>query len=201
MDTIERNAPSQVSRRHFIVGTATASAGLTVGFALAPSILGTAAQAFAASNYSPTALYTISPAGIVTVHVNKSEMGQHVGTAMAQEIAEELEVDWKNMRLDYPDFTAFFTGGSLSILTTFMGASQAGAAGRMALIDAGAKEMGVSPADCTASGGWVMAKGGKRISYAQLVSSGKVDKVFKEDELKNVAIKKPGAYKILGKPV
>ncbi len=49
-------------------------------------------------------LYTITPAGEVIVHVNKSEMGQHVGTALAQEIAEELEVEWKNMRLDYPGF-------------------------------------------------------------------------------------------------
>jgi isoquinoline 1-oxidoreductase subunit beta len=201
MDTIERNTKSQVSRRHFLVGTAAASAGLTIGYALAPNILGSATQAFAAGNYSPTALYTISPAGLVTVHVNKSEMGQHVGTAQAQEIAEELEVDWKDMRLDYPDFTAFFTGGSLSILTTFMGASQAGAAGRMALIEAGAKEMGAQVADCHASKGWVIGKNGQKVSYAELVGKGKVDKVYKEDDLKTISLKKPGQYKILGKSV
>jgi len=201
MDTIERNTKSQVSRRHFLVGTAAAGAGLTIGYALAPRILGSATQAFAAGNYSPTALYTISPAGLVTVHVNKSEMGQHVGTAQAQEIAEELEVDWKDMRLDYPDFTAFFTGGSLSILTTFMGTSQAGAAGRMALIEAGAKEMGAQVADCQASKGWVIGKNGQKISYAELVGKGKVDKVYKEDDLKTISLKKPGQYKILGKSV
>jgi isoquinoline 1-oxidoreductase beta subunit len=201
MDTIERNVESQVSRRHFLVGTAAAGAGLTIGYAVVPEILGTAREALAAANYSPTILYTISPAGIVTVHVNKSEMGQHVGTAMAQEIAEELEVEWKDMRLDYPDFTAFFTGGSLSILTTFMGCCQAAAAGRIALIEAGAKQLGVQAADCHAEKGSVVAKGGHRISYAQLVATGKVDKVFKDDDLKKIAIKKPGHYNILGKSV
>jgi isoquinoline 1-oxidoreductase subunit beta len=200
MDTIEGKVQSQVSRRHFLVGTAAAGAGLTIGCVIGPSVLGSASEAFAASNYSPTMLYTISPAGIVTVHVNKSEMGQHVGTALAQEIAEELEVDWKNMRLDYPDFTAFFTGGSLSILSTFMGACQAGAAGRMALLDAGAKQLGVKPTEVHADKGWVIAKNGKKISYAQLVATGKVDKVYKDDELKKIAIKK-GGYKILGKPL
>jgi isoquinoline 1-oxidoreductase len=201
MDTIERKTKSQVSRRYFLAGTAAAGAGLTIGYVVAPSILGSASAALAAgSNYSPTMLYTISPAGLVTVHVNKSEMGQHVGTALAQEIAEELEVDWKDMRLDYPDFTAFFTGGSLSILTTFMGTCQAGAAGRLALLDAGAKQLGVKVSDVHADKGWVIAKGGKKISYAQLVATGKVDKVFKEDELKKIAIKK-GGYKILGKPL
>jgi isoquinoline 1-oxidoreductase subunit beta len=200
MDTIERKPKSDVSRRHFLVGTAAAGAGLTIGYVMAPRILGSATEAYAANNYSPTMLYTITPAGEVIVHVNKSEMGQHVGTALAQEIAEELEVEWKNMRLDYPDFTAFFTGGSLSILSTFMGASQAGAAGRMALIDAGAKQLGVKASDCHADKGWVIAKGGKKISYAQLVSSGKVDKVFKDDDLKKIAIKH-GGYKILGKPL
>jgi isoquinoline 1-oxidoreductase len=202
MEKIAQKAKREVSRRHFIVGTAVAGAGLTIGYVAAPRILGSASEAFAAgSNYSPTMLYTITPAGEVVVHVNKSEMGQHVGTALAQEIAEELGVEWKNMRLDYPDFTAFFTGGSLSILTTFMGACQAGAAGRMALIDAGAKQLGVAVADCHADKGWVVAKGGKKISYAQLVATGKVDKVFKEDELKKISIKKPGNYRILGKPV
>lgn len=200
MDTIERKVRSQVSRRHFLVGTAAAGAGLTIGCVIGPSVLGTASEAFAANNYSPTMLYTISPAGIVTVHVNKSEMGQHVGTALAQEIAEELEVDWKNMRLDYPDFTAFFTGGSLSILSTFMGACQAGAAGRMALLEAGAKQLDAKPGDVHADKGWVVAKNGKKVSYAQLVATGKVDKVYKDADLKKIAIKK-GGYKILGKPV
>lgn len=200
MDTIERKVQSQVSRRHFLVGTAATGAGLTIGCVIGPSVLGTASEAFAANNYSPTVLYTISPAGIVTVHVNKSEMGQHVGTALAQEIAEELEVDWKNMRLDYPDFTAFFTGGSLSILSTFMGACQAGAAGRMALLEAGAKQLEAKPGEVHADKGWVIAKNGKKISYAQLVATGKVDKVYKDADLKKIAIKK-GGYKILGKPL
>ena len=205
MDTIERNTDLQVNRRSFLVGTAAAGAGLTVGMSLLPKVMGTASEAFAAANWTPVPAYTISATGVVTMHITKSEMGQHVGTAISQAIADELEIDWKDIRLDYPDpapkYGVFFTAGSLSILTSFMGAAQAGAAGRIALIEAGAKELGANPADCHASGGWVLAKGGKRISYAQLVASGKVDKVFSPDDLKKMTLKKPADFKYVGKPI
>ena len=43
------------------------------------------------------------PSGQTIMHIVKAEMGQHIGTALAQIIAEELEVDWSKVTLDYPE--------------------------------------------------------------------------------------------------
>ncbi|HLJ62659.1 MAG TPA: molybdopterin cofactor-binding domain-containing protein [Stellaceae bacterium] len=192
-------------RRKFLVGSVAAGAGLTFGFSLLPEVLGTAGEALAAGNFAPTAWYFIDRGGIVTVHITKSEMGQHVGTALAQTVAEELEVNWADVRIDYPDPSAEFglmvTGGSWSINTSFDTLARAGAAGRLALIDAGAKALGVSAADCHAEHGRIVAKDGKSVSYAQLVSTGKLDKTFTPDELKAITLKNPKDYKIVGKPL
>ena len=58
--------------------------------------------ATAAAPFEPNAWLTITPDGAITVHVTRAEMGQGVGTALAQIVAEELEADWKDVRIDYP---------------------------------------------------------------------------------------------------
>lgn len=198
-------ADRSVDRRQFLIGSMAAGAGLTAGFSLLPEITGSAGEALAAGNFSPTVWYTIDRGGIVTVHITKSEMGQHVGTALAQAVVEELECDWHDVRIDYPDpaerWGLMVTGGSWSVNNTFDTLSRCGAAGREALIEAGAKAMGVSAADCHAAKGRIVAKSGASKSYAELVSSGKLDKVYTPDDLKKIVLKKPAAYKIVGKPV
>ena len=205
MDTIERTTEAPVNRRSFLIGSAVAGAGLTFSYSLLPAVTGSASEAFAANNWTPVPSFTIEPTGIITLHTPKSEMGQHVGTAIAQSLMEELEGDWRDMRIDYPDpapkYGVFFTAGSLSVLTSFMGAAQAGVAGRMALIEAGAKHLGQNAADCHASKGWVIGKGGKKVSYGQLVAMGKVDKVYSPDDLKKMPLKKAAQYTVVGKPL
>jgi isoquinoline 1-oxidoreductase subunit beta len=200
-----KTAAAGVGRRQFLVGTIAAGAGLTCGFSLLPYVTGSAGEALAAGNFSPTVWYTIDRGGIVTVHITKSEMGQHVGTALAQAVAEELEADWRDIRIDYPDpaerWGLMVTGGSWSVNSTFDTMSRCGAAGRMALVEAGAKAMGVSESDCHAANGRVISKSGKSISYAELVASGKVDKTYTPDELKGIALKKASDYKLVGKPI
>ena len=111
------------------------------------------------SGFTPSIWFTLTPDGKVTMHIVKAEMGQHVGTGLAQVIAEELEVKWDDVRLDSPlesveNFAIYglaYTVNSGSITTEFDRLSRAGAAGRMALIEAGAKVLGANEADCTAS--------------------------------------------------
>jgi isoquinoline 1-oxidoreductase subunit beta len=192
-----------VDRRQFLIGSMATGAGLTAGFSLLPEITGSAGEALAAGNFSPTVWFTIDRGGIVTVHITKSEMGQHVGTALAQAVVEELECDWHDVRIDYPDpaerWGLMVTGGSWSVNNTFDTLSRCGAAGRLALIEAGAKMMGVSAGDCSAASGRVVAKSGKSVSYAQLVSTGKLDKTYSPDDLKKIELKKPKSYKVVGK--
>ena len=100
-----------VTRRTFLTSAAAAGAALTIRFPLTRP-----GAADAAAAYDPNAALTITPDGLVTVHITKAEMGQGVGTALAQIVAEELEVDWKDVRIDYPTsdpkFGLMLTGGS-----------------------------------------------------------------------------------------
>ena len=52
------------------------------------------ADATAPAIFEPTIWYSIDSNGAVTVSITRAEMGQHVGTALARIVADELEADW-----------------------------------------------------------------------------------------------------------
>jgi len=84
-----------VTRRQFLVRSAATAAGTFMSIALPSSLTSATAQAAMGegmSAYTPAIWFTITPDGKTTMHILKAEMGQHIGTAMAQIIAEELEV-------------------------------------------------------------------------------------------------------------
>jgi isoquinoline 1-oxidoreductase len=130
-------------------------------------------------------------------------MGQGVGTALAQIVAEELEADWKDIRIDYPTndpkYGLMITGGSWSVNWTFDSLSRAGAAARIALIEAAARRWEVPAAECTAERGMVRHPiTGRSISYGDLVAAVPITKTFSEDDLKKITLKKPDQYRIVG---
>ena len=81
------NAIAPLSRRGFLAAIAATGAAMT--FAVGPD-----EAAAAAGDFEPTIWYSIGRDGIVTVNVIRAEMGQHVGTAIARIVADELEADW-----------------------------------------------------------------------------------------------------------
>ena len=187
-----------VTRRAFLGSAAAAGTALTIRFPL----VGPGAADGAAA-YDPNAALTITQDGLVTVHITKAEMGQGVGTALAQIVAEELEADWKDIRIDYPTsdpkFGLMLTGGSWSVNWTFDALSRAGAAARLALIDAAAKSWNVSPADCVAERSMVRhLPSGRALRYGEIVARMPITKTFTEDELKQIALKKPSEYRVVG---
>ena len=99
-------------------------------------------------------LITMDADGKATVHITKCEIGQHVGTALAQAVAEELEIDWNDVNVDYPQSHASWglhiTGGSWSVNWTFDRNSRVGASARIALVEAGSKMLNSSPSNCYA---------------------------------------------------
>ena len=109
--------------------------------------------------FEPTIWYSIDRDGIVTVNIIRAEMGQHIGTALARILADELEADWNKVRIDAvdtdPKWGLMMTGGSWSVWMTFPVFSRAGAAGRIALVEAGAKLLGVPADQCQARNGAV----------------------------------------------
>ncbi|MBW8812005.1 MAG: xanthine dehydrogenase family protein molybdopterin-binding subunit [Caulobacterales bacterium] len=153
--------------------------------------------------FAPTIWYGIDRDGIVTVHVIRAEMGQHVGTAIARIVADELEADWSKVRIDHvdsdPKWGLMVTGGSWSVWQSYPLYSQAGAAGRMALIDAGAKMLGVAPSACVGRNGAVHA-GKKAVTYGQIVAKGGLKASYSKEELDKLPLKPVAERRIIGKP-
>jgi isoquinoline 1-oxidoreductase subunit beta len=194
----ERYHQSALSRRTFLVGLAGATA--TFGFGSGEG----AAEAPASNPFEPTIWYSVDRDGMVTVNIIRAEMGQHIGTAIARILADELEVDWSNVRLAAvdtdPKWGIMITGGSRSVWTDFPVYSRAGAAGRIALIEAGAQLLGVSPSQCLARNGAVVASN-RSVSYGEIVRRGRPTRQFTPDELAQLPIKQASERRLIGKDV
>jgi len=201
-----------VTRREFLVRSSVIAGSGFLSIGLPGLLAGTDAQAaIATPAFTPSIWFTITPDGKTTMHIVKAEMGQHIGTALAQIIAEELEVKWEDVRLDTPlesvqNFAIYglaYTVNSGSVTTEFDRLSRAGAAGRIALVEGGAKVLGVKPTTCYAENSRVIDKAsGRSVSYGEILQKVKIDRKFSYPEaFKQIPLKPRGQYKIIGKSV
>jgi len=182
-----------LSRRDFVA----TSAGLVIAFHL-PSRSPRADIDDAP--FSPNAWLRIGSDGIVTLTVDKSEMGQGSQTGLAMILAEELEADWSMVRLGpVPENAAGWsrrmsTGGSTAIRTSWDLLRKAGAAAREMLIDAAASTWDVDRASCRAERGIVVHSASKRrLTYGKLVAKAAQLPVPKDPPLKD-----PKDFRLLG---
>jgi len=180
-----------LNRRSFMIGTA--SAGLVMAFA--PAFFSgslSAKESIAQQAFSPTIWWTMNTEGGVEVSIAKAEMGQHIGTALARIVADELECDWEKVSITYVDthekWGYMVTGGSWSVFQSFKPLSQAGAAGRIALVEAGAKMLGVAVDTCHAEKGYIIS-GDKSVSYTDLVKKGEFNRTFTSEEVATLPLK------------
>jgi isoquinoline 1-oxidoreductase beta subunit len=160
---------STLSRREFVETTA----GLVIALHLPRATAGPAPEA----SFAPNAWLRIGSDGIVTLTVDKSEMGQGSQTGLAMILAEELEADWTSVRLGpVPENPAGWsrtmrTGGSAAIRSSWEPLRKAGAAAREMLIDAAASTWRVDRAACRAERGAVVHTPSKRrLTYHKLVA-------------------------------
>src|ERR1700721_1879739 len=172
-------APYDPSRRGFLITMI--GAGVMLGYARS----GWAAKEFLAKGakaplspdelFEPTIWYGIDTNGVVTVNIIRAEMGQHVGTALARIVADELEADWSKVKIvladSDPKWGLMITGASWSVWQSFPVLSRSGARGGCALTEEGAKLLGVSPKICVARNGAIHA-GGASISLGEFVTRG-----------------------------
>jgi len=196
-----------LTRRTFIATSA--GAGLVMGLGMVlpgcskEEAAGDMAASGASSRFSPTVWYVVDGNGAVLINIAKAEMGQHVGTALARIVADELGADWSKVSIKHvdsdPKWGYMVTGGSWSVHTTFKTLSQAGAAGRSVLRDAGATLLGVDPAGCAVENGRVSA-GGKSIGFGEIVQKGDVSRTFSDDELGAMPVKPASERTLIGKP-
>jgi len=151
--------------------------------------------------FSPSVYLKIDSNGIVTIIVHRSEMGQGVLTSLPMLVAEELECDWKKIRVEQADADPKYgnqtTGGSWSIRRSFDPFRIAGATAREMLISAAAIKWNVKPENCRAENSFVINKlNGKKLSYGELV-----EEASKLPVPKNIKLKDPKDYKIIGKKI
>ena len=199
---IPGDAPTiSLTRRGFLIGAA--GTGVVMAFAHAAMVIpgSKPEDIIAARAFEPNLWFAIDSEGVVTVNVMRAEMGQHVGTALARILADELEADWSKVRINHvdsdPKWGLMVTGGSWSVWQSFAPLSQAGAAGRIALIEEAAKLLHVAPAACIARNGVVRA-GGRSLTYAQIVELGDLTRSLSADELAKMPIKPPSERRLVG---
>ena len=202
-----KHAKVGVSRRSFLAGSLGTGLMMGLGVVLPGCSKEQAVSEIAATGasrlFSPAVWFEINEAGEVLVNIAKAEMGQHVGTALARIVADELGASWESVRLAHvdtdPRWGYMVTGGSWSVTTSFEMLSRAGAAGRTVLIDAAAALMNVDAMQLSAENGRVSGAG-QSLSFADIVSRGDISRSFNEDQLAAMPIKPASARTLIGKP-
>lgn len=193
------------SRRNFLI--AVVESGVVLGYArsalAAVELPLAASHATAPGNqFEPTIWYAIDRNGAVTINIIRAEMGQHVGTALARIVADELDADWSKVAIVYvdsnPKWGQMVTGGSWSVWQSFPVLSRAGAAGRIALIEEGAKLLGVQPSKCSARNGAVVCSN-RSIAYGEIVARGKLNRYYTAEQLQQMPIKLPAQRNLIGR--
>src|SRR5574341_45253 len=158
-----------ISRRDFLKAGALIGGGLILGFSL-PLRVPVSEAVPPPLPLMPNAFIRIAPDDTVTILVNHSEMGQGIYTSLPMLVAEELECDWKKVRVESApvdpvyNHTAFgmqMTGGSTSVWSEYDRLRKVGAAAREMLIAAAAVTWKVSKASCRARNGIVVHTSGK----------------------------------------
>ncbi len=202
---LAKQIPS-ISRRSFLASTVGTTLIMGIGSVLPgcsrEDAAGDLAAAGASNRFSPTVWFEVDGTGGVHINIAKAEMGQHVGTALARIVADELGADWSRVSIKHvdsdPKWGFMITGGSWSVFTSFAMLSQAGAAGRTVLIEEGARMLGVDASQCRAEGGNVIA-GGQQVSFADIVAKGDISRTFTDEELAALPIKAANERVLVGK--
>ena len=163
---------TNINRRSFLKVSALAGGGFMLG--LYPK-----AAAFAQGPpqavLAPNDFIRIAADGVVTLTSRNTEIGQNIFNTLPMLMAEELDVDWKDVRVVRPDahpkYGNQFTGGSSGTPGNWVQMRQMGAAGRQMIVAAAAQTWGVAESECTTASGRVMHKASNRsASYGELAA-------------------------------
>ena len=190
-----------VSRRSFLKVSALAGGGIMIAFGDATG-KGLTEMLGDSPAFEPNGFLKITAAGEITIMSPNPEIGQGVKTSMPMLVAEELDVNWKDItieqaNLDTDKYTRQVAGGSHSIRASWRGLREAGATARFMLVTAAANTWKVDPQTCHTENGFVIHKpSGKKLGYGALALKAAEIPVPKE-----VALKDPKDFKLIGTSV
>ncbi|AXE95538.1 xanthine dehydrogenase family protein molybdopterin-binding subunit [Paraburkholderia terricola] len=227
-----------LKRRTFLLGGAGAVGALLVGWSVLPpgQRLTTAAPLrIQGSQVALNGWVKIAADNSVTIMMCKAEMGQGIHTGLAMLLAEELDADWSQVRVEdspidkiynslqtvvddlpfRPDDDSavkratvwitrklvreagtMMTGGSSSINDLWLPMREAGASARAMLIGAAAAQWKVPPGECRTESGQVLHPSGRKASFGELSAL-----AAQQPLPRKIALKDPGEFKLIGKPV
>jgi isoquinoline 1-oxidoreductase beta subunit len=192
-----------MNRRSFLKTSAAGTAGLLIGFYFPGEM-----ETVAAATGAPVVLNAWIHVGtddLVTILIDKSEMGQSILTGLAMIAADELDCDWKKVRTEFapagkvyfnPRFGAQGTGGSSGTPTSWDPLRKASATARTLLLEAAAQKWGVASSECSAENSTILhAATKRRLTYGSLAEA-----AAKLPVPQNLALKTPDQYRLIGKP-
>ncbi|MDA8421917.1 MAG: xanthine dehydrogenase family protein molybdopterin-binding subunit [Nitrospiraceae bacterium] len=196
---------NDITRRQFVkmsgTGLVIAAAATSTGFQLL-----SAAELETTGSFHPSVWLEVLPDNAVVVTVNKSEMGQGVYTSIPMIVADELDADWKNVRIGVapagdaykdPAWGTQSTGGSSSIRHMYEPLRKAGAAAREMLLIAAARTWKVAVKECAVDLGRV-----RHIKTNRMLAYGKLVKEASRLEVpQNPVLKKESQFRYIGKDI
>jgi isoquinoline 1-oxidoreductase subunit beta len=191
-----------INRRSFLKVSALAGGGMMLSFSWlagckqlpGDEILEIPKEWFELNSY-----IKIGANGVVNLMSPNPEFGSNVKTSMPMILADELDVDWKNVIVEQADFfperfDRQFTGGSQGIRQGWKPLRTAGATARQLLVNAAAQKWNVPATEVTTEAGMVLHKAsGRKAGYGEMASIAAGLPVPAE-----VAIKAVGDFKIIG---
>lgn len=190
---------TKLGRRAFIKNTGLAGGGLVLGFSFFNSCKPKVAEAVAMELEMPKEWYEINgylkigDNGVVTIMSPNPEIGQNVRTSMPMILADELEIDWKNVVVEQaPLNTNLYSwqvaGGSRSIASSWQNLRMAGATARHMLKEAAAQAWQVPANEITAIAGVLKHEAsGKSAGYGEMASAAAGLEVPEEVTLKSIS--------------
>ncbi len=191
------------SRRAFFMTSAAAAGGLMLSY----SWISTQGESWSTQE-SLVPLETelngfiiIKEDNTVIIFSQNPEIGQNIKTSMPMIVAEELDVDWKNVVVKQADlnngkYKRQVAGGSQSIHKSWSVLREAGATARQILVASAADKWGTTVNDLYTEKGFVIHKSGEKLSYGELAATAATMEIPKQVKLKN-----PKDFKIIGKPI
>src|SRR5277367_1598515 len=188
-----------MNRRSFLQLTALAGGGLALNFYRLP--LAAAQEPAKPLDLTPQAFIHIAPDGETTIMARASESGQGMRNMLPMLIAEELDVDWKDVRVKQAElnekiYGRQFSGGSANTPMGWEPMRRVGAAGRQLLVAADAEGWAVPAAECTTESCRIThAASGRSVTYMEVAAKAAA---LPPPDLATVKLKDPKDYRIIG---